>query len=116
VADLLTQAPRFRDAPLGEATTAPEDFQYCLPKSLHVANSELNIRYAASQQSRGPNSDTLRNAQRAWISERDKECAVKELSGLTQSGWLAYVLSDSAKAQCVLRHTRSRTAALSASQ
>jgi ankyrin repeat protein/uncharacterized protein YecT (DUF1311 family) len=110
VSDLLSVALRFRDAPPCDATTAPADLQYCLPKTLHAADDDLNARYEALL--RAPATTTIRNDQRAWITKRDQQCALKEPSGVTQAGWFASVLSDSAKAQCVLTFTRNRAAAL----
>jgi uncharacterized protein YecT (DUF1311 family) len=87
VAGLLDVTLRYRDAPPCDASTASEELQYCLPKSLH-------------------------SAQRNWIRQRDKSCGVEEITRATEAGWLAYVLSDIAKAQCVLQHTRERVTAL----
>jgi len=112
LADLLAVALRYRDAPQCDGSTAPDDSPYCLPKSLHTADVNLTVRYEALLKRLGPDATAARSAQRAWIRERDKACAVKELIGVTQGGWLAYVLSDPARAQCVLQHTRGRTAAL----
>jgi len=47
----------------------------------------------------------------AYLS-RHNPSPVMELSGVTEAGWLAYVLSDTTKAQCVLEHTRERVTAL----
>jgi ankyrin repeat protein/uncharacterized protein YecT (DUF1311 family) len=114
VSDLLSVALRFRDAPPCDSTTAPDDLPYCLPKALHAANDDLTARYDALLKVPATNVTAIRRAQRAWIAQRDQQCGVKELSGVTQAGWLAYVLSEPARAQCVLRFTRSRAAALSA--
>jgi len=112
VSDLLSVALRFRDAPPCDATTAPDDLPYCLPKSLHAANDDLNARYDALLKAPATNITAIRSAQRAWIAQRDQQCGVKELSGVTPAGWQAYVLSEPARAQCVLRFTRNRAAAL----
>jgi len=56
----------------------------------------------------------LRSGQRDWVRQRDKSCGVKELTGVTGAGWLAYVLSDTPSAQCVLQQTRERVTALRA--
>jgi ankyrin repeat protein/uncharacterized protein YecT (DUF1311 family) len=114
VSELLSVALRFRDAPPCDATTTPDDLPYCLPKSLHAASDDLNARYDALLKAPATNVTTIRSAQRAWIAQRDQQCGVKELSGVTQAGWLAYVLSESVRAQCVLRFTRNRAAALPA--
>jgi uncharacterized protein YecT (DUF1311 family) len=113
VSDLLTVALRFRDAPPCDATTAPGDLQYCLPKSLHAADDELNARYDALLKASATNIATIRNDQRAWIGKRDQECGIKEPSGVTAPGWISYVLSNSTRSQCVLTFTRNRAAALS---
>lgn len=115
VSDLLTVALRFRDAPPCDATTVSGDLQYCLPKSLHAADNELNARYDALLKAPATNIAIARNNQRAWIGKRDQECGIKELSGVTTPGWISYVLSDSTKSQCVLTFTRNRTTALSGS-
>ena len=113
VAGLLDVGLRYRDASLCDASTAPEEIRYCLPKSLHSADAELNARYAQLlQQAQGTESAALRAGQRNWIRQRDKSCGVQEIAGATEAGWLAYVLSDVAKAQCVLEHTRERVTAL----
>jgi ankyrin repeat protein/uncharacterized protein YecT (DUF1311 family) len=114
VSELLSVALRFRDAPPCGATTALDDLLYCLPKSLHAANDELNAHYDALLKTPGTNTAAIRSDQRAWIGQRDQQCRVKELSWVTQAGWLAYVLSESVRAQCVLRFTRNRAAALPA--
>jgi hypothetical protein len=44
----------------------------------------------------------------------DQQCDMKELQGVTPSGWLSYVLADPIRAQCVLNQTQSRAAALGA--
>ena len=113
VSDLLAVALRFRDAPPCDATTAPGDLQYCLPKSLHAADDELNARYDALLKAPATNITTIRNEQRTWIGKRDQECGLKQPSGVTAPGWISYVLSDSTKSQCVLTLTRNRAAALS---
>jgi ankyrin repeat protein/uncharacterized protein YecT (DUF1311 family) len=113
VAGLLDVALRYRDAPPCDASTAPKELQYCLPKSLHSADAELNTRYAQLLlQAQWTEGAALRSGQRNWILQRDKTCGVKEITGASEAGWLAYVLSDIPKAQCVLRHTRERVAAL----
>jgi ankyrin repeat protein/uncharacterized protein YecT (DUF1311 family) len=113
VAGLLDVALRYRDAPPCDASMAPEQLQYCLPKSLHGADAELNARYAQLLlKAQGTEGAALRSAQRNWIRQRDQSCGVKEIAGVTEAGWLAYVLSDIAKAQCVLQHTRERVTAL----
>jgi ankyrin repeat protein/uncharacterized protein YecT (DUF1311 family) len=113
VAGLLDVALRYRDAPPCDASTASEELQYCLPKSLHSADAELNARYThLLLQAKGTDGAALRSAQRNWIRQRDKSCGVEEITGATEAGWLAYVLSDIAKAQCVLQHTRERVTAL----
>jgi ankyrin repeat protein/uncharacterized protein YecT (DUF1311 family) len=114
VSELLSVALRFRDAPPCDASTAQDDLQYCLPKSLHGANDDLNARYDALLKVPATNVIAIRSAQRAWIAQRDRQCGVKEVSGVTQAGWFAYVLSEPARAQCVLRFTRNRAAALPA--
>ena len=108
VADLLALALRYRDAPPCDASTTSGDLKYCLPKTLQAANAELNARFASLLQTPGADTAGLRRTERAWIVERDRGCGVKELSGVTQAGWLAYVLSDSVKALCVVRLTRNR--------
>jgi ankyrin repeat protein/uncharacterized protein YecT (DUF1311 family) len=113
VSDLLAVALRFRDAPPCDATTALDDLQYCLPKSLHAADDELNARYEALLKAPATNIATTRNDQRAWIGKRDQECGIKEPPGVTAPGWMSYVLSDSTRSQCVLTFTRNRAAALS---
>jgi uncharacterized protein YecT (DUF1311 family) len=113
VADLLDVGLRYRDASLCDASTVPEEIQYRLPKSLHRADAELNARYAhLLLQAQGTEGAALRTGQRNWIRQRDKSCGVNEITGATEAGWLAYVLSDIAKAQCVLQHTRERVTAL----
>jgi ankyrin repeat protein/uncharacterized protein YecT (DUF1311 family) len=112
VSELLSVALRFRDAPPCDDSTAPGDLQYCLPKSLRAANNDLDARYDELLTTAGADTETIRRDQRVWIVDRDKACGVKELKGVTQAGWLASVLSDPGKAQCVLRHTRDRVAAL----
>jgi uncharacterized protein YecT (DUF1311 family) len=113
VANLLDVALRYRDAPPCDASTASEELPYCLPKSLHSADAELNARYAQlSLQAHGTEGVVLRSDQRNWIRQRDKSCGVKEITGVTEAGWLAYVLSDIAKSQCVLQHTRERVTTL----
>ena len=113
VAGLLDVALRYRDAPPCEASTAPEELQYCLPRSLHSADAELNARYAQLLlRAQGTEGAALRSGQRNWIQQRDKSCGVKEITGVTEAGWLAYVLLDIPKAQCVLQHTRERVTAL----
>jgi ankyrin repeat protein/uncharacterized protein YecT (DUF1311 family) len=116
VSNLLSVGLRFRDAPLCDATTALGDLQYCLPKSLHAADDDLNTRYDALLKASATNITTIRNDQRAWIGKRDQECGVKELSGVTQAGWLAYVLSEPVQAQCVLKFTGTRSATLAATR
>jgi ankyrin repeat protein/uncharacterized protein YecT (DUF1311 family) len=113
VASLLDVALRYRDASLCDGSTAPEEIQYCLPKSLHSADAELNARYTQLLlQAHGTEAAALRTGQRNWIRQRDKSCGVKEITGVTKAGWLAYVLSDSDKAKCVLQRTRERVAEL----
>jgi len=112
VSDLLSAALRFRDAPPCDATTPAGDLPYCLPKSLRAANDDLNARYDALLKAPATNVMAIRSAQRAWIAQRDQQCGVKEMSGVTQTGWLAYVLSEPARAQCVLIFTRSRVSRL----
>jgi ankyrin repeat protein/uncharacterized protein YecT (DUF1311 family) len=114
IADLLTVGLRYRDAPPCNSSTAPADLQYCLPKSLNAANTELNERFVRLLETPGTDAASVRAIQRAWIRDRDKTCDVKELSGVTQSGWIAYVLSDSGKARCVLRYIRERASGLPA--
>jgi uncharacterized protein YecT (DUF1311 family) len=114
VSDLLSVALRFRDAPPCDSTTAPDELPYCLPKSLHAANDDLNARYGALLKVPATDVTAIRRAQRAWIAQRSQQCGGKDLSGVTQAGWLAYVLSESVRAQCVLRFTRNRAAALPA--
>jgi ankyrin repeat protein/uncharacterized protein YecT (DUF1311 family) len=112
IAELLDLAIRYRDAPPCDASTALGDLPYCLPRSLRLANQALDARYKALLENSGTDVVAVRKAQRTWLRERDKDCAAKELTVATEDGWLAYVLSDSARAQCVLQHTLSRTAAL----
>jgi uncharacterized protein YecT (DUF1311 family) len=115
VASLLDIALRYRDAPPCAASTPSDELQYCLPNSLRSADAELNARYAQLQQQQvGKDGAALRSGQRDWIRARDKSCGVKELTGVTQAGWLASVLSNSGSAQCVLQHTRERLTALNA--
>lgn len=114
VSELLSMALRFRDASPCDASTLPDDLPYCLPKSLHAADDDLNGRYDALMKRPGADTTVIRRQQRAWIAERDQSCRVKELAAVTQAGWLAYVLSDPVRAQCVLGFTRNRAAALPA--
>lgn len=108
VADLLDVALEYRDSPLCTASTTPEDLPYCLPRSLHSADDELNDLY--SRMGPGASTGALHRAQRAWIHERDESCGVEELPNITEAGWLAYVLTDLGKAECVLKKTRARAA------
>jgi ankyrin repeat protein/uncharacterized protein YecT (DUF1311 family) len=114
ISNLLMVGLRYRDAPPCDSSTPPADLQYCLPKSLNAANTELNERFARLLETPGTDVASVRAIQRAWIRDRDKTCDVKELSGVTQSGWIAYVLSESGKARCVLRYTRERETGLPA--
>jgi uncharacterized protein YecT (DUF1311 family) len=112
ISNLLTVALRYRDAPSCDTFTAADDLQYCLPKSLGTANADLNVRFARLLETPRTDTASVRTLQRAWISDRDKACGVRELFGVTQAGWIAYVLSDTLKAKCVLRYTRERVSAL----
>jgi ankyrin repeat protein/uncharacterized protein YecT (DUF1311 family) len=113
VADLMMLGLRYRDAPLCNEATASTELQYCLPNSLRSANAELNTRYEKLLATHGTNVPGARQEQRAWLARRNESCHLHEPGGITQAGWLAYVLSDPARAQCVLAQTRTRVAQLS---
>jgi ankyrin repeat protein/uncharacterized protein YecT (DUF1311 family) len=112
ISDLLTVALRYRDTPPCDESTAPDVLKYCLPKSLMTANGDLNARFARLLELPGTDVAAVRDTERRWIRERDKACRVTELNGVSQSGWIAYVLSDPVKANCVLRYFRERVSAL----
>jgi uncharacterized protein YecT (DUF1311 family) len=102
----------YRDAPPCDASAAPEVLKYCLPKSLNAANGDLNARFARVLEKPDTNIAAVRAAERTLIRDRDKACRVAELAGISQAGWIAYVLSDSVKANCVFRYLRERASAL----
>jgi ankyrin repeat protein/uncharacterized protein YecT (DUF1311 family) len=111
IASLLDVALHYRDGPRCAAATSPNEIQYCLPKSLQSAEAELKLRHAQLR-AQGSDGAALDTAERQWIRQRDESCGVKEIGGVTETGWSAYVLSDPARAQCVLEQTRERVLAL----
>ena len=88
----------------------------CLPSVLRQTDEKLNKQYIARLDSKSaPDKAQLRIEERAWIMERDKTCRL-HLEPDDYDGWLSYVLTDRAKAECVINATRLRTEALQAAK
>lgn len=79
---------------------------------LRAADADLNAAYQqwfASLQAN--NRRKLRDAQRAWLRQRDTQCNVR-FSGTSMEKWLHYTAAQEGRALCVLATTRERTAQL----
>lgn len=106
------------DAPNCESPMSTAEINSCLGLELDEADKELNSVYRermremtasdAQMESwmnlpKGEHSRRLRNAQRAWITFRDAECAVAGLQMLGGSGESTVTLA------CLVELTRKRT-------
>jgi uncharacterized protein YecT (DUF1311 family) len=98
-----------RAASSGDPCDSPvsADQRTCLNRSIVVNDADLNQTYqdliAQSRKSGGPElEERLREAQRAWINDRDMACRPASASGL----WARSV------AKCLAEHSAARTAEL----
>jgi uncharacterized protein YecT (DUF1311 family) len=86
--------------------------QVCLRSTLLDSDNRLNEVYQ-QQMLRGDDATqrALREAQRRWLGHRDHTCKV-EKGIANREAWLAHVLRDAARTQCVIQETLARTVEL----
>ena len=83
----------------------------CAAEELARANAALNSTYQALMKKiEAPNQAQLRDAQRAWIAFRDKECTFETGGGANQGGSIWPMMVD----KCLTTMTQERTKALQA--
>jgi uncharacterized protein YecT (DUF1311 family) len=82
--------------------------QVCLRSMLLDSDNRLNEVYQ-QQMLRGDDATrrALREAQRRWLGHRDHTCKV-EKGIANREAWLAHVLRDAARTQCVIQETLAR--------
>ena len=88
------------------------ELEVCLPNMLRQVNADLSERYRTMLKSSGPPAPQLQLEQSAWIRERDQRCGLRELPGVSQNGWMAYVLGSPPKAACTIEAMRERVSRL----
>jgi uncharacterized protein YecT (DUF1311 family) len=104
----LLLAPIAAQAACNDNSTQMELTQ-CAGDALNQANAALNTTYQALMKKiDAPNQARLRDAQRAWVAFRDKECNFETGGGPDQGGTIWPMIN----AQCLTKLTEERTATL----
>ena len=104
----------FLAAPAAHAATCNDnssqmELNQCAADDLAKADAALNATYQALMKKiEAPNQAQLREAQRAWIAFRDKECTFETGGGANQGGSIWPMMVD----KCLTTITEERTRAL----
>jgi uncharacterized protein YecT (DUF1311 family) len=110
VALLLLGAPAAHAAGCNDNSNQMQ-LNQCASDELARANAGLNAAYQALMKKiEAPNQAQLRDAQRAWIAFRDKECTFETGGGASQGGSIWPMMVD----KCLTTLTQERTKALQA--
>jgi uncharacterized protein YecT (DUF1311 family) len=89
-----------------------EQIAQCLGMELRESDARINASYKELMGKLGDSDKTdLRQAQRAWIRERDSVCQLDTRES-NRERWYQALLKDYAKTVCITRYTRRRTAEL----
>jgi uncharacterized protein YecT (DUF1311 family) len=86
----------------------------CLAQELRDSDKQINAVYEELMQNRDTEGKTaLKLEQRAWLKQRDMDCALDEKES-DREKWLTSVLADPVKTVCTVRHTFLRATTLNA--
>jgi uncharacterized protein YecT (DUF1311 family) len=102
---MAAAAPAFAaDNDCDQSDTSQTGMNRCAAKDADVADAELNQVYRQlGNKSEAHEKELLRDAERAWVAFRDKECAYENIA---DEGGSIYPMSV---ANCLAEKTRART-------
>jgi uncharacterized protein YecT (DUF1311 family) len=94
--------------------TSSAEVARCVGEELRTADAKINVTYKALMGKLGDaGRKELRDQQRAWIKDRDRECNLDSKES-DRERWYRALQTDYVKTVCVTRYTRRREAELQA--
>jgi uncharacterized protein YecT (DUF1311 family) len=106
---LIAAAPAYADCGAGASDA---EIKACLAQDLRDSDKRINAIYKTLMGSLDePGKAKLRDAQRAWLKDRDKDCALDNKIS-DREKWLQAILADKSKTVCVVRYTFARVTQL----